>query len=446
MAGHAATAALMLLLPPSGLAEAPQQQQAPTQAPAGAMNVLMIAIDDLRPEIEPYGQKHMHTPNMQKLADRSTLFSRAYVQVAVCMPSRNALLFSRRPDTAKAWEISATQWPRTCGGPYCGGNECGAHCGIREPGADGKLGVSLPMWFLQHGFFTSGMGKIFHPEHTQNQDMNHSWTPSTTNQKTGIWEAHGGPYPVYDGTIRHLPDKGNGSQPSWYAFPNADEEMTETKLAQNAVDTIANLSARALPPPFFLAVGFHKPHIPWYAPAHYWDLYPNDTISLAPHRFKPIGAPNIAMQGDLRAWSTPSKSGDPFSCKWVDLCAELYPGGPDAHGRPGITEHQPFDNTSTPDWKAYELRRAYWATVSYTDSNLGRVVDALDASPFAKNTVIALCKNYIQIDIDMPAHEHRIFRFKLISRRLWLADLGAVADSLRCRFCHNRGRPRLCVG
>jgi arylsulfatase A-like enzyme len=121
------------------------------------MNVLMIAIDDMRPELEPYGATHMHTPNMARLAARSVVFSRAYVQVALCMPSRNALLFSRRPDTAKAWDISPTQWPRTCGGPNCAGNECGPQCGIKD--ASGKLAVTLPGWFLQNGFFTTGAGK-----------------------------------------------------------------------------------------------------------------------------------------------------------------------------------------------------------------------------------------------------------------------------------------------
>jgi arylsulfatase A-like enzyme len=95
----------------------PASTAVPTPAPPkNAMNVLMIAIDDLRPESSAYGHTHMHTPNMQKLADRSTLFTRAYVQVALCMPSRNALLFSRRPDTAQAWEIADTQFPRRCGG------------------------------------------------------------------------------------------------------------------------------------------------------------------------------------------------------------------------------------------------------------------------------------------------------------------------------------------
>ena len=130
--------------------------------------------------------------------------------------------------------------------------------------------------------------------------------------------------------------------------------------------------------------------MPWYAPAHYWDLYPNDTISLAPHPYKPIGAPNIAMQSVMRGWSTPHNGSDPLSCRYTDLCAEVYPGGPMADGRPGITTQFPFDNTTFPSWKAKELRRAYWASLSYTDSNIGRVLTALDESPFATKTVIAL--------------------------------------------------------
>jgi iduronate 2-sulfatase len=100
---------------------------------------------------------------------------------------------------------------------------------------------------------------------------------------------------MYNGTV---------ATPSWFAFPNRDEEMTETMLAQHTVDTIANISASSQLTPFFLAVGFHKPHVPWYFPEHYLQYYPNDTISLPPHPFKPVNAPNIAMQSVLRGWST----------------------------------------------------------------------------------------------------------------------------------------------
>ena len=199
-------------------------------------------------------------------------------------------------------------------------------------------------------------GKIFHEgANTQNQDYMHSWTPSTTNSATGIFEATGGPQPKYNGTV---------ASPSWYAFPNTDEEMTETILAQHTVETIANLSSSKLPHPFFLAVGFvslfySNTYLPaemndplarehlWtarVAAAHYWDLYPNDTISLPPHPYKPVDAPNIAMQSVMRGWSTPH-GGEPLSCKYTDLCAEVYPGGPMADGRPGITTQFPFDNT-----------------------------------------------------------------------------------------------------
>jgi len=134
----------------------PLPRPIPVPAPPGSLNVLMIAIDDMRPELEPYGAAHMHTPRMAELAQRSMLFSRAYVQVAVCMPSRNALLFGRRPDTAQAWRISPTQFPRHCGGARCPGNVCGPQCGIIEGAnatdpATAIPGVSLPGWFYKNG-------------------------------------------------------------------------------------------------------------------------------------------------------------------------------------------------------------------------------------------------------------------------------------------------------
>jgi arylsulfatase A-like enzyme len=332
---------------------------------------------------------------MQKLADRSMLFARAYVSVALCMPSRNALLFSRRPDTAQAWEIANTQFPRRCGGAQCAGNQCGPHCGIREPGPGGQLAVTLPGWFYRNGFFTVGAGKIFHEgTFTDNQDFEHSWTPSTTNPRTGLFEAH-------TNTTHQAKFNGKPAQPSWYAFDVDDEAMGETQLALHIVSTIKNLSDTAMlaaaetatdappPAPFFVAVGFHKPHVPWYAPAKYFDLYPNDTITLAPSRHKPINAPNIGMQAVAGIWSSPTTAAQ-LSCPYTDLCAEIYPGAPFAHGRPLMTREYPFDNTTFPAWKEREMRRAYWACVSYTDANIGRVLDALEVSPFASNTVVVL--------------------------------------------------------
>jgi hypothetical protein len=162
-AGTAAITSAAATPSPQGGAQCPVSRAVDSQwCGAGAATTTdcsavrsMIAIDDMRPELEPYGQAHMHTPHIQQLASRSVLFSRAYVQVAVCMPSRNALLFSRRPDTSMAWSISPTQWPRMCGGASCAGNECGPACGLREADGEKQLGVSLPMWFLQVRAITS---------------------------------------------------------------------------------------------------------------------------------------------------------------------------------------------------------------------------------------------------------------------------------------------------
>lgn len=143
-----------------------------------------------------------------------------------------------------------------------------------------------------------------------------------------------------------------------------------------ALGRLAHLAARFTGQ----AVGFHKPHVPWYAPRKYWDYYPNSTITLAPHTREPSNVPKEAMQTIIKGWSRPQQ-GHPYSCEYVDLCVDIWPT---------LSPRFPYDNTTIPDWKARELRRAYWAALSYTDANIGRVLDALDASSFANNTVIAM--------------------------------------------------------
>jgi arylsulfatase A-like enzyme len=161
-------------------------------------NVLMIAIDDMRPELNAsYGFEHMHTPHTDALAAKGTTFTRAYVQVAVCMPSRQAIMTSRRPDTSMGWTISPNQHFRHCGGS-CGANVCsgypasssdddtseraapGRQCGIPDL-------VTMPGWFYKNGYTTIGHGKNFHESDTGGQDYNYSWTPAhTVGMPTGI--------------------------------------------------------------------------------------------------------------------------------------------------------------------------------------------------------------------------------------------------------------------
>eukprot|EP01065_Artemidia_motanka_P008387 TRINITY_DN14215_c0_g1_i1.p1 TRINITY_DN14215_c0_g1~~TRINITY_DN14215_c0_g1_i1.p1 ORF type:complete len:539 (+),score=166.32 TRINITY_DN14215_c0_g1_i1:50-1618(+) len=318
-------------------------------AAAPATNVLMIAIDDQRPELGCYGAAHMHTPNYDRLAARSTLFERAYVQVALCSPSRTSLLTSRRPDTSRVWDISKEQYWRECGGNF----------------------TTLPQVFKEAGFNTYGMGKVFHEgAPSRDQDVRYSWSEGANVGKKGDTPGGG----LFEGYTRATgPHNGTAqTEPCFWKYSTErDEDVADGMLAQHAAEVITNLSKKEKP--FFVAVGFHKPHVPWYAPERYWDLYPSDAVDLAPHRVPPVGVPPVAMQTVIESWS---------EGEYTDL-TEMAKGEPFSRGFP-------LDNTTVPNWKALQMRRAYWAATSFTDRNIGVVLDALDASAAANNTAIAL--------------------------------------------------------
>ena len=193
-------------------------------------NVLMIAIDDMRPEINAYGFGHMKTPNIDSLAASGTVFTRAYVQVAVCMPSRQAILTSRRPDTSMGWTISPNQHFRNCGG-QCGANKCselGGSCGIQDL-------VTLPGWFKKNGYTTVGAGKIFHegPD-TIGQDFNYSWTPAyTPGLPSGIWDV----------SPPSMIPKEHANDAIWvYNDSVSESTLLDGLLAEHCSGVIANLS------------------------------------------------------------------------------------------------------------------------------------------------------------------------------------------------------------
>eukprot|EP00756_Hemistasia_phaeocysticola_P050454 Hpha_TRINITY_DN2528_c0_g1::TRINITY_DN2528_c0_g1_i1::g.1407::m.1407/K01136/IDS; iduronate 2-sulfatase len=319
---------------------------------AALKNVLMIAIDDQRPEMGCYGAQHMHTPNYDRIAERSMVFDRAYVQVALCSPSRTSLLTSRRADTSRVWDISKDQYWRKCGGNF----------------------TTLPQTFKQHGFVTVGMGKVFHPGGPSgNQDSKYSWSEEALIGPRG--KDAPGKGGLYEGWTQATgPHNGTDeTHPCFWKYDTEDDTMVaDGMLAQHAAKTLTNLSHRATP--FFLAVGFHKPHVPWYAPAKYWDLYREDSITLAPHTLAPANVPEVAMQTVIQTWG-----GGEYS----DISTVVKNEHP-------FDKSFPLGNSTLPAWKALQMRHAYWAATSFTDANIGKVLDALDASPAVNNTVIAL--------------------------------------------------------
>ena len=290
-------------------------------APA-KQNVLFIMADDFRPELATYGSPAL-TPNLNRLAKRTVQFDRAYCQQAVCNPSRSSLLTGLRPDTLRIWNN-------------------GTH--FRELNPDV---MTLPLWFKQHGYTTRCVGKIFHNWHTKEKGDARSWSAP----EFLYYETHGeddarvsGPLPP---NFASPAPRQYTSVPLYECRDVPDEAYYDGRVAAEAVRVLAEVKDK----PFFLAVGFWKPHAPFNAPKKYWDLYDRAKLpALNPAR--PTGAPDIAFHD-----------------------------GRELRGVP------PNQVTFTPE-QAAEIRHGYFANISYMDAQLGKVLDALDRSGVGERTVI----------------------------------------------------------
>lgn len=304
------------------------------QRPA-RLNVLMVAVDDLRPEFGCYGSTFVKSPNLDRLARSGLLFGRAYCQQAVCSPSRSSLLTGTRPDTTKVWDLET-------------------HFRAALPNV-----VTLPQHFKQNGYFAQGMGKLYHGGFNDEASWSTPWTTARPpNSPYALAEnraivrrrlAEAGPAASKKG-----PGRPRVNGPAYESADVPDNSYQDGAVADMA---IAALRERARRPeqPFWLGVGFIKPHLPFVAPKKYWDLYDPARIQLAPNPFRPKDAPDYAVQpgGELRN----------------------YYGIP-----PG----------RIPDNLARSLKHGYYAAVSYMDAQLGRVLDELERTGLARNTVVAL--------------------------------------------------------
>ena len=239
-------------------------------------NVLMIAVDDLRPHFgKVYDTPQVLTPNMDKLATRGVAFKRTYCQAATCGVSRSSLLTGRRPDTTHVLSNggcfrSAGNW------------------------------TSLPHYFRQNGYVTAGGGKIFHPGVCDGLEFG---------EDRLAWSL-----PYY-----HAPCPGHGSYPcadshnrpySWFSNETAtDDQVPDGMIAMNAIERLHNLTKAEPGAPFFLAVGFHKPHLPHVAPKKYFDMYPIENIDMPKNHHAPDGLPPLAWNscGEIRSYQDAAK-------------------------------------------------------------------------------------------------------------------------------------------
>jgi arylsulfatase A-like enzyme len=293
---------------------------APAPAGESKLNVLYVVVDDLRPELGCFGDRHMVTPNIDRLAARGLCLRRAYCQQALCSPSRNSVFSGCRPDTTKVY----------------GGDRM-----FRQALPDV---VALPQHFKSHGYYTRSFGKILHHN---GQDDPISWS------EPRYWPA-GGVYAHPDNlNCRITMDRAeNFDNPLIEMAEVPDSAYADGMVADEAIATLRRVKDR----PFFLAVGFFKPHTPLCAPKKYWDLYRRDEIELASNPQEPQHVPPIAMSD----W------------KYVRSFRDIPDDGP------------------LSDDLARQVKRAYYACVSYADAQIGRLLDEVDRLGLRERTLVVL--------------------------------------------------------
>ncbi len=299
-------------------------------------NVLFIAVDDLRCELGCYGKKLIRSPNIDALAGDGLLFERAYCQQAVCSPSRTSLLTGLRPDSTGVWDLVTY---------------------FRDTIPDV---VTLPQLFRMNGYYCESIGKIFHSPRMQ--DDGNSWSvPSRRGMARGFWQTpeHKRIRETLIRRARRLGLRGKRFRhatlgPPWDDADVPDEWYPDGLTAKWAVESLRRIAGRK--EPFFLAVGFIKPHLPFSSPRRYWELYDPMKLPLPERTGWPDGMPEIA------------------GTDWWEL-RHYY----------GMPKHGPLSMEQT-----RKLIHGYYAAVSYMDAQLGKVLRELKRLGLYDNTVIIL--------------------------------------------------------
>lgn len=321
------------------LSSAPTPLSAQTgeaEAASPQLNVLFLAVDDLRPELGVYGETHMLTPNLDRLAGQGRLFERHYVQVPTCGASRFALWTGRRPSES-------------------GGLGNGAFGQLGRKSA--KKSRTLPEVFRKAGYATVAIGKLGHQP--DGRVYNYDGSGDGRDEMPGAWDSLPTPYGPWRygwGTFfAYAAGLGRTFHPAPppFEFVEGDDlAYPDGVMANAAVDALRDLRDR----PFFLAVGFYKPHLPFTAPRRYWDLYEDRELPDTPNPEKP----------------------EDVSPKSLHSSSEMFGRYRHASGRHlDLAARQ-------------QLRRAYFACVSYADAQVGKILDELDRLDLARRTVVVL--------------------------------------------------------
>jgi iduronate 2-sulfatase len=299
-------------------------------------NILFIAVDDLRPELGCYGHPMVRSPNIDALAKSGVLFERTYCQQAVCAPTRASLLTGRRPDTTKIYDLKT-------------------HIRTTMPDV-----VTLQQYFKNNGYFSEGMGKLFHAGYED--ELSYSVPHRYAKAEQYALEANN-QLKNDGGKVTKEDSEGGGRMrgPATECADVADDVYEDGKYSEMAIESLRRLAPKTKSKkegehqPFFLGVGFRRPHLPFVAPKMYWDLYDRAKIPM-PYPERPHHAPDLAFAnwGELRSYSD-------------------------------IPDVGPCDEAKTK-----ELIHGYYACVSYMDAQVGKILAELDRLDLRKDTIVII--------------------------------------------------------
>ena len=320
--------------------------------------------DDLRPELQAFGAQHIHSPNIDALAAKSLVLAANYVQQAVCGPTRASLLTGRRPDTLRTvTHTSSTYW--------------------RERAGDF---ATIPQMFKEHGWTTLSYGKVF-----DLRTSSHNQTAEWICDGSYSWSEP----PQLCGTTTWVEDAKLSRGQSHRVLDPEEESLVSDVVITNAA--ISRLKDGSLRAPWFVAVGVHRPHLPFIVPQRHLDLYPLSAVSLPdmPDRSFPIGMPSVASEcagtyqsdpgggclanhGSFELWqqylggfnASRSNIGEK---RFTPTHSSMVGAAPPRAGWGGWNGAV---NTSLSDQQIRELRQYYYAAVTHTDEVLGKVIDA----------------------------------------------------------------------
>lgn len=292
-------------------------------------NVVFIAIDDLNDWIGCMkGHPQAKTPNIDRLAASGVLFTNAQCQAPICGPSRASIMSGLLPTTTGNYlQVRDVQ--------------------IKKSNEASSNSVFLPDYFEQFGYKTMGTGKLFHngdsagvfDEYREEKATLYGPLPPKRFKYDPVWFG-----------------KPKGTATDWGAFPNDESEMPDTRSADWAVEKLKQKQDK----PFFLAVGFVRPHVPWYAPQKWFDMFPVNQIITPPYLKTDMD--DVPKMGQRIADMPTMPSTD-----WM---------------------------IETNEWK--NAVQAYLACIAYVDAQVGKVLDALENSAYAKNTVVVLWSDHGQ--------------------------------------------------